>query len=309
MSVQHDVSEYGTSSVAEFASNYNDGVLPDEATQTISEANINNDAFETTYEIYSDKQLWLIEHFPSSALSQVYLNDAKEISDIGYEADENGIINLASNSDINLLAGSGGSGKSVDRWSYIYANSSSAYQWLAIDGGPISDDVVVNPDQPGDLPQPQFYAEWSPAPQSASDEFTFTYSVNPDKNGTVTNEKIDNAKIDIEPLKKSGEIDGGNWTISPATKQTVSTSGHTNDNNYQNNGGTGKATWTLKYSVTKTVSGTGGKVGPYASQVEADAAAAEAKANAEADLLNQAKIKSLMQSQVQKSACNYRLLL
>lgn len=289
LSVQHDVSEYGTSSVAEFASNYNDGVLPDEATQTISEANINNDAFKTTYEIYSDKQLWLIEHFPSSALSQVYLNDAKEISDIGYEADENGIINLASNSDINLLAGSDGSGKSVDRWSYIYANSSSAYQWLAIDGGPISDDVVVNPDQPGDLPKPKFYAEWSPAPQSASDEFTHSYVVRADKNGSVTGEKVDDSIIDIEPLKKNGEIDGGNWTISPATKQTITTSGHTNDNNYQNNGGTGRVAWTLKYSVTKTVNGTGGRVGPYASQAEADAAAAEAKANAEADLLNQAK--------------------
>ena len=148
-------------------------------------------------------------------------------------------------------------------------------------------EVPDTPDQPGG--QTKFYAEWSPAPQSASDEFTYSYVVRADKNGSVTGEKVDDSIIDIEPLKKNGEIDGGNWTISPATKQTITTSGHTNDNNYQNNGGTGRVAWTLKYSVTKTVNGTGGRVGPYASQAEADAAAAEAKAKAEADLLNQAK--------------------
>ena len=45
---------------------------------------------------------------------------------------------------------------------------------------------------------------------------------------------MDGATIEIEPITKSGTIDGGTWAISPADrKQTVTTSGHTDDNNYQ----------------------------------------------------------------------------
>lgn len=245
-----------------------------------------NNQEDTQQQKYSNYIEWIINNFPDSLVAKANMSQG-EVTNNGEKSPLGDILD-GNHDDETAVTRTYEQG---DRWAYIYRPRNQRYQRLAIDGGLIN--IVDYPDggedQEGDRPQPKFYTEWSPAPQSASDEFTFTYSVNLDKKGTVTNEKIDNAKIDIEPLQKSGEIDGGNWTISPATKQTVTTSGHTDDNNYQNNGGTGRVAWTLKYSVTKTVNGTGGIVGPYASQAEADAAAAEAKAKAEADLLNQAK--------------------
>ena len=74
-------------------------------------------------------------------------------------------------------------------------------------------------------------------------------------------------------MTKSGTIEGGNWSISPASKQTVTTSGHTVDDNYQNNGGDAGASWSLHYSVTKTSGTRNGQVGPFTTQEAADAAA------------------------------------
>lgn len=84
---------------------------------------------------------------------------------------------------------------------------------------------------------------------------------------------MDGATIEIEPITKSGTIDGGNWSISPAGVQTVTTGGHTNDDNYQNNGGAASASWSVHYTVTKTVDGRSGSVGPYTTKEAADAAA------------------------------------
>ena len=292
-----DVSNYEDSDIAAFSRAYEDNQLSTEVEVALASANVNDDVFKLAYERCTDSELYIIEHFPESDFAKIMMQALSEVNEKGYWSDNplinksEGVLTLSSVEDINHDDDISLTGTTRPDMYYVhgYHSATPGQQNLLcltktlVDGTEVPD----TPDQPGG--QTKFYAYWSPTPQSASDEFTFTYSVNPDKNGTVTNEKIDNAKIDIEPLQKSGEIEGGNWTISPATKQTVTTSGHTNDNSYQDNGGTGKATWTLKYSVTKTVNGTGGRVGPYASQAEADAKAAEEKANAEADLLNQAK--------------------
>lgn len=95
---------------------------------------------------------------------------------------------------------------------------------------------------------------------------------------------MDGATIEIEPITKSGSIDGGSWSVSPASKQTVTTSGHTADDNYQKNGGDEAASWSLHYAVTKTSGTRNGRVGPYTSQEAADEAANSARDAALAEL-------------------------
>ena len=78
--------------------------------------------------------------------------------------------------------------------------------------------------------------------------------------------------------------------MSPAGAQTLTTSGHTQDDNYQNNGGDGTVSWTVHYSVSKTsTSSLSGQEGPYASQAEANAAAEAAKNAAISQLQNEAQ--------------------
>ena len=100
---------------------------------------------------------------------------------------------------------------------------------------------------------------------------------------------MDGATIEIEPVTKSGSVDGGSWSISPAGKQTVTTSGHTADDNYQNNGGDASASWSLHYAVTKTSGTRNGQVGPFTTQEAADAAANSARDSAIAELQGEAQ--------------------
>ena len=100
---------------------------------------------------------------------------------------------------------------------------------------------------------------------------------------------MDGATIEIEPITKSGSIDGGSWSISPAGKQTVTTSGHTADDNYQKNGGDASASWSLHYAVTKTSGTRNGQVGPFTTQEAADAAANSARDAAIAELQGEAQ--------------------
>ena len=66
--------------------------------------------------------------------------------------------------------------------------------------------------------------------------------------------------------------------MSPAGAQTITTSGHTPDDNFHLNGGDGSATWTVHYEVSKTSTSTlSGQEGLFTSQAEADAAAEAAK--------------------------------
>lgn len=154
--------------------------------------------------------------------------------------------------------------------------------------------AVIGPEISDDEPNPkpivqEIYANWEAPAQTASGSFDFDYGIITNKVQLKTTEKVDGATIEIEPITQSGTIDGGTWNISPADKQSVTTAGHTNDDNFQNNGGAASASWTLHYSVSKTTDSRNGRVGPYTTQDEADAAADSARDAAIAELQGEAQ--------------------
>ena len=154
--------------------------------------------------------------------------------------------------------------------------------------------AVIGPEISDDEPNPkpivqEIYANWEAPAQTASGSFDFDYGIITNKVQLKTTEKVDGATIEIEPITKSGTIDGGTWNISPADKQSVTTAGHTNDDNFQNNGGAASASWTLHYSVSKTTDSRNGRVGPYTTQDEADAAADSARDAAISELQGEAQ--------------------
>ncbi len=101
---------------------------------------------------------------------------------------------------------------------------------------------------------------------------------------------MDGAVITVTPSRTGGSVDGGNWQMSPAGAQTITTSGHTQNDTYHLNGGDGSATWTVHYEVSKTSTSTlSGQEGPFTSQAEADAAAEAAKNAAIGQLQNEAQ--------------------
>ena len=146
------------------------------------------------------------------------------------------------------------------------------------------------PDVPS-VPEPKYYsAAWTAPAQSASGSFDLTFTVNTDKYQLNTLEKVDGAVITVTPSRTGGNVDGGSWQMSPAGAQTITTSGHTPDDNFHLNGGDGSATWTVHYEVSKTSTSTlSGQEGPFASQAEADAAAEAAKNAAIGQLQNEAQ--------------------
>ena len=146
------------------------------------------------------------------------------------------------------------------------------------------------PDVPS-APEPQYYsASWTAPAQSARGSFDLTFTVNTDKYQLNTLEKVDGAVITVTPSQTSGSVDGGSWKMTPAGAQTITTSGHTQDDNYHLNGGDGSATWTVHYEVSKTSTSTlSGQEGPFTSQAEADAAAEAAKNAAINQLKNEAQ--------------------
>lgn len=140
----------------------------------------------------------------------------------------------------------------------LYTPSNSAWQRFVI--------LIYNPVSLGDNPDvPGLEPEGKPIeiPWEASYERTatldFSYTVNTDKIQLETGEKVDDATIDITPILDGipSSIEGGSWTITPAGKQTVTTAGHTDDDNYQNNGGDSSVTWNIHYDVTKSSSKSG----------------------------------------------------
>ena len=163
-------------------------------------------------------------------------------------------------------------------YTYIY-NPPAGYAWqiVAIVGEEIP--AESGGEEVPDAPDAEYYsANWSAPPQTASGSFDLTFTINTDKQQLETAEKVDGATITITPSKTGGSIDGGSWTMSPARPKTITTSGHTQDDNYQNNGGDATASWTVHYEVTKTsTTQLSGQEGPFSSQVEADAAAEAAK--------------------------------
>ena len=223
------------------------------------------------YRYYDDVQLWIMANYPDSLAAQTYRASAQALAQQGTE-------NRAA-----TYSGENG------YYTYIY-NPPAGYAWqiVAIVGEEISEGGGT--DIP-DVPDSEYYsANWTAPAQSASGSFDLTFTVNADKQQLETGEKVDGAKITVTPSKTSGSIDGGSWTMSPAGSQTITTSGHTNDDNYQNNGGDGTVSWTVHYEVSKTSTTTlSGQEGPFSSQAEADAAAEAAKNAAISQLKNEAQ--------------------
>ena len=211
------------------------------------------------YRYYDDVQLWIMANYPDSLAAQTYRASAQALAEQGTE-------NRAA-----TYSGENG------YYTYIY-NPPAGYAWqiVAIVGEEISEGGGT--DIP-DVPDTEYYsANWTAPAQSASGSFDLTFTVNADKQQLETGEKVDGAKITVTPSKTSGSIDGGSWQMNPAGAQTITTTGHTNDDNYQNNGGDGTVSWTVHYEVSKTSTTTlSGQEGPFSSQAEADAAAEAAK--------------------------------
>lgn len=221
------------------------------------------DVLETAYTYYDDVQLWIMENYPNSVAARSYLSAAEQLS--------GGATTFAADSDY---------------YTYIYIPP-AGYPWqtVAVIGPPTGS---VDPDIPP--AGAEYYASWSAAPQTASGSFDASYTVNVNKEQLEAGERADGATIEIEPLEKGGVIDGGTWAITPAGVQTVTTNGHTQDSNYQYNGGEASASWSLRYEVSKTsVTSLSGREGPYKSQAEADAAAASAQSAAESQLRAEAQ--------------------
>lgn len=229
-------------------------------------------AAATAYRYYDDVQLWVMENYPNSVAAQAYRASAQALAEQGTD------------NRISTYSGENG------YYTYIY-NPPAGYAWQVI--------AIVGEEIPAegggteipDIPDAEYYsANWSAPAQSANGSFDLTFTVNTDKIGLETSEKVDGAKITITPSQTSGSVDGGSWQMSPAGAQTLTTSGHTQDDNYQNNGGDGTVSWTVHYSVSKTsTSSLSGQEGPYASQAEANAAAEAAKNAAISQLQNEAQ--------------------
>ena len=211
--------------------------------------------------IYDDVQMYIIENFPESTAAEIYLASADELL--------NGVETYAS---------------ARGYYTYIYNPGRAGWQTVALIGPEIGEEEP----EPEPVVQ-EYYASWEAPAQTASGSFDFSYGIRTDKVQLKTQEKVDGATIEIEPITKSGTIDGGSWSISPAGKQTVTTSGHTADDNYQKNGGDAGASWSLHYAVTKTSGTRNGQVGPFTTQEAADAAANSARDAAIAELQGEAQ--------------------
>ncbi|UYJ44454.1 MAG: SpaA isopeptide-forming pilin-related protein [Oscillospiraceae bacterium] len=211
--------------------------------------------------IYDDVQMYIIENFPESTAAEIYLASADELL--------NGVETYAS---------------ARGYYTYIYNPGRAGWQTVALIGPEIGEEEP----EPEPVVQ-EYYASWEAPAQTASGSFDFSYGIRTDKIQLKTQEKVDGATIEIEPITKSGSIEGGSWSISPAGKQTVTTSGHTADDNYQKNGGDAGASWSLHYAVTKTSGTRNGQVGPFTTQEAADAAANSARDAAIAELQGEAQ--------------------
>ena len=217
--------------------------------------------------LYDETQQWIMENYPGSYAAQTYIAAAEElVNGTDAQSGENGY------------------------YTYIY-NPPAGYAWqvVALVGEEIAGGTEI-PDVPS-VPEPKYYsAAWTAPAQSASGSFDLTFTVNTDKVQLNTLEKVDGAVITVTPSRTGGNVDGGSWQMTPAAAQTITTSGHTQDDSFHLNGGDGSATWTVHYEVSKTsTSMLSGQEGPFTSQAEADAAAEAAKNAAIGQLQNEAQ--------------------
>ncbi len=143
--------------------------------------------------IYDDVQMYIIENFPESTAAEIYLASADELA--------NGVETYAS---------------ARGYYTYIYNPGRAGWQTVALIGPEIGEEEP----EPEPVVQ-EYYASWEAPAQTASGSFDFSYGIRTDKIQLKTQEKVDGATIEIEPITKSGSIDGGSWSVSPACKQTV----------------------------------------------------------------------------------------
>ena len=212
--------------------------------------------------IYDDLQLFIMQHYPDSRAAALYQESAEELL--------NGVQTYTAEAGY---------------YTYIYQPAASGWQTVALIG------PAIEGEEPEPEPVPQeYYADWQAPAQTAGGSFDLTFTVNTDKVQLNTLEKVDGAVITVTPSRTGGSVDGGSWQMSPAAAQTITTSGHTQDDSFHLNGGDGSATWTVHYEVSKTSTSTlSGQEGPFTSQAEADAAAEAAKNAAIGQLQNEAQ--------------------
>ena len=212
--------------------------------------------------IYDDLQLYIMQHYPDSRAAALYRESAEELL--------NGVQTYTAEAGY---------------YTYIYQPAASGWQTVALIG------PAIEGEEPEPEPEPvpqEYYADWQAPAQTASGSFDLTFTVNTDKYQLNTLEKVDGAVITVTPSRTGGNVDGGNWQMTPAGAQTITTSGHTQDDSFHLNGGDGSATWTVHYEVSKTSTSTlSGQEGPFTSQAEADAAAEAAKNAAIGQLQNE----------------------
>ena len=212
--------------------------------------------------IYDDLQLYIMRHYPDSRAAALYRESAEELL--------NGVQTYTAEAGY---------------YTYIYQPAASGWQTVALIGPAIEGEEP----EPEPLPQ-EYYADWQAPAQTAGGSFDLTFTVNTDKYQLNTLEKVDGAVITVTPSRTGGSVDGGSWQMTPAGAQTITTSGHTQDDSFHLNGGDGSATWTVHYEVSKTSTSTlSGQEGPFTSQAEADAAAEAAKNAAIGQLQNEAQ--------------------
>ena len=214
--------------------------------------------------IYDDLQLYIMQHYPDSRAAALYRESAEELL--------NGVQTYTAEAGY---------------YTYIYQPAASGWQTVALIG------PAIEGEEPEPEPEPvpqEYYADWQAPAQTAGGSFDLTFTVNTDKVQLNTLEKVDGAVITVTPSQTGGSVDGGSWQMSPAGAQTITTSGHTQDDSFHLNGGDGSATWTVHYEVSKTSTSTlSGQEGPFTSQAEADAAAEAAKNAAIGQLQNEAQ--------------------
>ena len=160
---------------------------------------------------------------------------------------------------------------------YVYQASEARWQNVMTRYAPV--DQPTEPEQPEETPPPTYDANWSVnVSESASAEFAVSMTVAVDKTAAITGERLDDAEITVTPNPASGNLDGGNWSVSPDHEiiRTVN--------------GDGSVTFSYKGNVTKSASRSGsGSVSGAASQEEADAAAESERAQAESALRAEAR--------------------
>ena len=200
---------------------------------------------------YLDRLAWQAEQFPDSLAGEIV----------------NGAATYADDTAETVYIGT------------LYVPSNAAWQrFVILDYTPVT--------LGGDNEIPELTPEGQPIdkPWSASYERTetldFSYTINTNKIQLETLEKVDGAGIDIAPILDGipSDINGGSWTITPAGKQSVTTSGHTQDNSYHLNGGDASATWTVHYSVSKSASQSGSVTANSEQDADAQASAAQSAA-------------------------------